>query len=83
METDWFSLAANKENRIANLKKLTGKTAEVSIMGFLAKSGKVDVKFTIYDDIGDATNAVSKIGINATGGQLATTKIRGKLKYMP
>ncbi len=82
VETNWFFVDPVKHNWVTNTNDLTGKKAEIEVVGTLLAKGKIDLKFTVYDKGGDAKSLVSKVDIESSGIQVANTKVRGVLKQI-
>ena len=82
ISTTWAKVDTTKHNWICSKTSLIGKTAEVQVQGTLLFSGKVDLVFTIYDQNSESKFSISKIDIDASGGQISDTKVRGKLLDM-
>jgi hypothetical protein len=76
--TDYFNVEYPNHRWIANTGRLIGKTVEIEVSGTMIVRGTVDIRFTVIDKNGNFNQLLSKANINATGGQLANTKIRGK-----
>lgn len=77
--TDWFVVDVAKHSWVANTNWLIGKKAEIEVIGTLLIHGTVDLKFTVYDQNGNANELLTKVDIKAAGGQVSNTKIRGML----
>ncbi|WP_047880387.1 hypothetical protein [Photobacterium aquae] len=79
--TDWIKVT--KQTSIDRLKHefLIGKTADIEIKGSSFGNSKGDVSFKIIDENGDSITVIDKYDININAFQLATTKIRGKIRH--
>ncbi|VAX32903.1 hypothetical protein MNBD_NITROSPIRAE01-1393 [hydrothermal vent metagenome] len=82
VNTKWTRFDIKKHPWLCNKMGLKGKNAEVEIKGTLFLEGKVDISFTIFDENSESKFSISKVGIESWGGQLANTKIRGKIVDM-
>lgn len=80
--TDWAKVDSSKHPWLCSKRKLLGKTVEVEFKGTLVFGGKVDIAINVYDENNEKSFSLEKIDIEASGGQLTDTKIRGKLVDM-
>jgi hypothetical protein len=77
--TDWFVIDVAKHSWAVNTNSLVGKKAENEVIGTLVIHGTVDLKFTVFDQNGNASELLTKADIKAAGGQISNTKVRGVL----
>jgi len=82
ISTDWSKVDQNKHSWICSKRALVGKTAEIEIKGTLIFNGKVDVAFKVFDEQGESEFSIEKVNIDASGGQVSDTKVRGKVVDM-
>ena len=82
VQTDWFSIRTNAE-LFRTPGKLAGKTLDIKLTGALVGGGKVDVTINLIDDTGNIETVTAKADISSSGVQAASTRIRGKVKYLP
>lgn len=82
IKTAWMKIDTNKHKWLCSKRSLIGKQGDVELKGMLVFQGKVDVVFTIFDGNNESKFNISKVDIEASGGQLATTKIRGEIVDM-
>lgn len=81
--TSWFKVDSKAEKILAGSKGFVGNKAQLEISGTLISSGKTDVKLTSYNKAGSGTAVFELIDIPSSGGQLASSKIRGIVKSLP
>lgn len=80
--TDWAKVDVEKHSWLSSKRNLIGRTAEVEFKGTLLFGGKVDISFSIFDDFGEKSFSLEKINVEASGGQLSDTKVRGAVVDM-
>lgn len=83
VETEWMQITPGNHGWLSNQAALTGCLAEAEVKGTLVASGNVDVTIKIYGPDNEAKYSFNKIAVKASGGQLASTAVRGQLKRMP
>lgn len=65
-----------------SVPKVSGKTIDVEINGTFIGSGKADVKIVLIDREGVPLEVLSRKNIRVTGGQLASTRARGRARLI-
>ena len=71
-----FSPKAKCHGLFRTSGKLAGNTLDIKLTGALVGGGKVDVT-------GNIETVTAKADISSSGVQAASTRIRGKVKYIP
>jgi hypothetical protein len=82
VNTKWIDLDRKKYSWLCDHTSLASKLAQLEISDTLLFSGKVNVSFTIYDKTNEEKFSMSKIDIESSGGQIATTSVRGQIVDM-
>lgn len=81
--TDWIFLDPKRNSWSLHKQQLVGKIINLEIDGTLLGSGRIDIRMDEISGQGFVTNLLTRDNIKATGGQLATSSIRGQLLWKP
>ena len=82
IQTDWMYINP-KNYPLFSLESLQDTAAEINISGTLIGSGDVDVKLEVINTHGEPTTLLDLKSIKSNSSfQIASTKIRGKLKFL-
>lgn len=70
------------ELRFFSVPSITGKYIDIEINGTIIGSGRADLTISLIDEGGRAETAIDRKNIQVTGGQLSSTRIRGRARYV-
>lgn len=65
-----------------SLDNVRGKYIEVEVKGTIIGSGKADVVISFIDGEGRSEEALERKHVDVSGGQLATTRVRGRARII-
>lgn len=80
VETEWLSIESSEHPWAATCESFKGDTFEVVVSGTIANRGYVDITLSKIDDKHDKTILLKKYNVEAFGGQIAETKVTGKMQ---
>ena len=81
VNTDWFDINPAKHRWVTKMQSLVGKEVELQITGALVVSGNVDIDLILISKNKEGTELLKPYDIKATGAQIASSAVRGKLLY--
>lgn len=82
IQTDWMYINPKNYN-LFSMDSLSNTTGEINLSGTLIGSGDVDAKLEIINTKGESTTLLDLKSIKSNNGfQIASTKIRGKVKFL-
>lgn len=61
---------------------MSGKKIDVEVSGTFLGSGKADITISVIDGEGVSQEILTRKDIRMTGGQLATTRARGRARLV-
>ncbi|MDP4535805.1 hypothetical protein Q3O60_06375 [Alkalimonas collagenimarina] len=71
-----------EEFQAFSLTNMTGKHIDIEVSGTVLGSGRADLTISLIDDAGRAQTVVERKNIPVIGGQIASTKVRGRARYI-
>lgn len=80
--TDWMTVAPEMEQHLT-LNGLRGKQIDLEVNGTSLGNSKGDVTIKLIDDQSDGITLLEKYSVKLYAYQLGTTKVRGRVKYIP
>lgn len=83
VKTDFFYLGEDAYNKLMSFDYLSGRLLQLEVKGTLAGRGLVDLKLVSIDSSGASETLVERLNIPASGAQLATTQVRGRVRLLP
>lgn len=83
INTDWIFLDPTRNPWSLHKRQLVGKQINLQIDGMLAGSGRIDIRMDEISDEGFVTNLLTRDSIKASGFQMASSSIRGVMKWKP
>lgn len=81
--TSPIKLITPEEIQAFSPSSLIQTALDISISGTLLIHGKADITITRINKQGVATEILKRLDVRVSGGQLATTSIRGNLRKLP
>lgn len=82
VSTEWMKIKEGKPRELLKHTNLVGKLSDITVSGTTIGSSNADVTVKVVDDTGTPVTVIDKMGIKASGFQISSTKIRGKLKSL-
>ena len=71
-----------EEFQLFSLSNMSGKKIDVEVTGTFLGSGRADITISLIDGEGRSQEVLNRKDINMIGGQLATTRARGRARLV-
>lgn len=72
-----------EEFQAFSVNNVSGKTFDIQVSGTVVVSGKADITISLIDKEGRIEEVIQRKDIKVTGGQLASTNVRGRARLLP